>query len=97
MVGAVEQHDGDEHASEYDGEPRNSFRRQRECPDERTDRDQGNRGPMVERPRDHALVVLRLTIEPVIELVELPRDPRLLVMLLVRIRPVGRQHRVERE
>jgi hypothetical protein len=52
---------------------------------------------MVQRPGDHVLVVLCLTIEPVIELVELARDPRLLVLLEVRIRPVGRQHRVERE
>ena len=52
---------------------------------------------MVQRPRDHLLVVLRLTREPGVEHVELARDPAALVRRLVRVGPVRREHRIERE
>ena len=43
------------------------------------------------------LVVLRLLVEPLVELVELSGDPTALLRRPMRVRPVGRQHRVERE
>ena len=38
-------------------------------------REEHHRDAMVERPRDHALVALRLAVEPMIESAEQPRDP----------------------
>ena len=65
--------------------------------EEGADRDRHHRRAVIERPRDDLACSSAPAVEPVVELVELLRDPPLLVSRLVRIRPVRRQHRVERE
>src|SRR5688572_5683914 len=53
--------------------------------EERSGRERHHRPPVIERPRDDLAVIARLTVEPVVELVELLRDPPLLVLLAMRI------------
>ena len=71
--------------------------RQRQGADERGDGEQHHREAMVQGPADDALVALRLAIEPAVEHVEAARDERALRHRRVRVGPVRRQHRVERE
>ena len=57
-----------------------------------------HREPVPQRPADDALVAIGLAVEPVVE----PREQRATATMRsldrqVRIRPVGREHRVERE
>ena len=76
---------------------RHAAGKERERGEKSADRQRTHRGAMIQRPRDHVAVVVRLPVEPVIEDVELLRDPRLLLFGLMWIGPIGGQHRVERE
>jgi len=71
---------------------------QREGADEAHEGEGDHRHPMVERPADDLRVALRLRIEPLVEDDELAGDPTpMLVLLDLRVGPVGREHRVEGE
>ena len=68
------------------------------APTNERDREDDHRQPVIERPADDALVAVGLAVEPVVEPVELrAMSHDALLRRHVRIRPVRRQHRVERE
>ena len=68
--GVGDDHDADDGARET----RHSFRRQDERGNERAGSDRDHRRTVIQRPGDDLLVILRLTIEPMIESIEEFRD-----------------------